>query len=332
MAPSSRRQEAERLERERAAEEAGAEEEMEQAEPRSANVLSSRLTGWYWQTVATAWQLATLILGGLHLVLSLLNALFRRESMRQLFDEYAGQFDKHLETMLAYRGPALLYTALLEVGEVPHTPLTCRPKGWPRHLPPNRATGHRGAHRWRRCLDAGCGTGLCGPMLVDLAADVNAVDISGKSVKLAEARGCYRSVERSELVSYLCGLPACSFDLVVAADVLCYFGRLERVFQVVKRSLWSEGHFAFSVELFEGGETEAELYRSPQSGRYAHSDAYIRRVALAAGLTVVFARKVSTRRETCQPVPCALYVLQNRDQGGEDEADESEDDTPRWSS
>jgi predicted TPR repeat methyltransferase len=197
--------------------------------------------------------------------------------VRQLFDDYAGHFDSALVDKLGYRAPALLAAAL------------------------DKALGGR---RDLDVLDAGCGTGLAAPVLRPLAARLDGVDLSGAMVDKARERGLYDRLEVGELVAALEARPD-AYDLVVAADVLVYFGDLEAVAAAAARALKPGGLFAFTVERAE----DCASYALGAKNRYAHSPDYVEAVVTAAGFRLVSTERASTRREAGEDVPGLVVVL-----------------------
>ena len=65
-----------------------------------------------------------------------------------------------------------------------------------------------------------------------------------------------------------------AFDLAVAADVFVYIGDLSGLFHAVRGALRERGFFGFSVEVSEDQDFVLRATR-----RYAHSRAYLRRLA-----------------------------------------------------
>ena len=118
--------------------------------------------------------------------------------VRATFDDFAESFDQNLGD-LKYAAPQLLYAAVAS------------------SMAPGAAE--------LQVLDLGCGTGLCGPLLRPIARHLVGVDLSPKMLAKAAGRGVYDQLNCAELTRWLA---SCSqrFDLVVAADVLCYFGDL----------------------------------------------------------------------------------------------------------
>ena len=72
-------------------------------------------------------------------------------------------------------------------------------------------------------LDAGCGTGLAGLAVRDLAGYLAGFDLSPRMVQKAEARGLYDALWVGDLVDSILARRD-TFDLVLAADVLVYVG------------------------------------------------------------------------------------------------------------
>jgi predicted TPR repeat methyltransferase len=195
----------------------------------------------------------------------------------RLFDEYSPRFDAHLTGELAYRGPELLVAALARVAP---------------------------ARKFARALDLGCGTGLVGAALEGRVNRLAGVDLSVKMVAKARESGRYEALQVGDAVAFL---DACtqSADLIVAADVLVYFGDLNPVFAGIKRALASGGLFAFSVEASEDGD-----YWLRPTLRFAHSERYLREAAAQAGFSPLVMQAAATRREAGADVPGWIAVFQ----------------------
>lgn len=189
------------------------------------------------------------------------------------FDAFADRFDHQLVEMLGYSGPADLVTLL-------------RP--------------HRS--RFDHVLDLGCGTGLAMPVLAPFGAAVTGVDLSSGMLARAAARGGYEALVQAEALTFLTEHPA-TFDLVFAADVLIYFGDLTAVFAAVGRALRPGGYFVFSTERSRADWTLLS------SGRFAHDDAYIDRLA-APSFTLKARATTQLRQEGRDQVQGALHVLE----------------------
>lgn len=197
-----------------------------------------------------------------------------REYVEYLFDDYAAEFQNHLVGVLHYRAHEVLIRHLVQ--------------GEPR--------------RFSSVLDLGCGTGLCGPLIAPLADCVDGVDISRGMLDKAGALGVYNTLVHADLAEYLQGAER-SDDLVLAADVFIYVGDLAAVFAGVARILQPGGLFCFTVERTVG---EEELVLLP-SLRYAHSEAYIRRLAREHGFEVKALLHAPLREDQQRPIE-GLYV------------------------
>ncbi|PTL82731.1 class I SAM-dependent methyltransferase [Vitiosangium sp. GDMCC 1.1324] len=193
-----------------------------------------------------------------------------------LFDVYAPSFDDSLRGFLAYRAPERLMDAV-------------------------RAA--LGGRRELDVLDLGCGTGLAGPLLRPLARRLEGIDLSTGMLAKASERGVYDALRAGEITSEL-GAATTLHDLIVAVDVLVYFGALEVLFERAARRLAPGGLFAFTVE--KGTEPG---YRLQPSARYAHHLDYVRSCAHAAGLRAVVEHEDTLRRQAGQPVIGHVVVL-----------------------
>ena len=153
--------------------------------------------------------------------------------------------------------------------------------------------------------DIGCGTGLCGPLLRPWAKSLIGVDLSPRMLEKARGRGVYDALIEAELVGWLRGQPA-AFDLILCADTLCYFGRLDEVFAASRAALKPGGRFVFSVESADGVTDVAEFRLHP-NGRYAHRSAFVEAELAAAGLAQLERRDVTLRQELGEPVAGCLF-------------------------
>jgi predicted TPR repeat methyltransferase len=155
-------------------------------------------------------------------------------------------------------------------------------------------------------LDAGCGTGLCGPLLRPWAARLVGVDLSAGMLARARLRGTYDELIEAELTEYLLGQPA-AFDVIAAADTLIYFGDLAPLLAAVAYALRPGGLLAFTVEHLSPREpgTDVQLHAT---GRYRHTEPYVRNCLERAGLSVSAVEHATLRTEGAQPV-AGLVVL-----------------------
>jgi predicted TPR repeat methyltransferase len=163
-------------------------------------------------------------------------------------------------------------------------------------------------------LDLGCGTGLCGDWFRPLARRLVGVDLSPGMLERARARGCYDELVCTELTAYV---KRCEerFDLVIAADVFCYFGDLTAVFAAIASLLQPGGRFIFSVEEMSVDAVAVNGFTLLEHGRYAHSVSYVEHVLGHAGLAPVAMRPGMLRFERGAPVQ-GLVTAAGRDRAG----------------
>ena len=96
-------------------------------------------------------------------------------------------------------------------------------------------------------LDLGCGTGNLGKYLPRDRFVLDGVDLSPAMLTQAKRRKCYRKLVDADIVTFLADMVPV-YDVVCAADALCYFGALESVFTGVARALRPGGYFLASIE------------------------------------------------------------------------------------
>jgi predicted TPR repeat methyltransferase len=193
--------------------------------------------------------------------------------VERTFDAFAGSFDAKLEK-LAYRAPQLVADALATACGAPGKRLVA--------------------------LDAGCGTGLCGPLIAPYVASLTGVDLSAGMLSKARGRGAYDELVKAELTAYLAACPE-RFDLVLSADTLVYFGSLQAAFEAAFRALRSGGLLVFTVE--DAGDPEPEGgFRINPHGRYSHSAGYVRGALTGAGFDAPAMENAVLRMEAGSPV------------------------------
>jgi len=202
-----------------------------------------------------------------------------RQYVRQLFDEYADEFDAHLVKQLGYRG----HQALID------------------RLPP--AAGPR----FSRALDLGCGTGLCGACVRSRVDDLAGVDLSPAMVEKARQRAVYDTLYAGDICDFL-AQPQAAYDLVLAADVFIYVGALEQVFSLLATRMLSGGWLAFTVEA-AAPEQSVELLPSL---RYAHSAPYLKDLAQRHGFDTMAMHDEAIRFDQQQPVQGRYVYLKRR--------------------
>ncbi|HEX5049168.1 MAG TPA: tetratricopeptide repeat protein [Gammaproteobacteria bacterium] len=196
------------------------------------------------------------------------------EYVEKTFDAFAQSFDSKL-AVLQYRAPQLVCDALGKVAGAPARDLAI--------------------------LDAGCGTGLCGPLLAPYASRLVGVDLSARMLDAARARGGYHELVKGELTEHISALAPGGWDVIVSADTLCYFGELDAVFAATARALRDGGVLIFTVEAAEP-DGAPQGFRINPHGRYSHTRAYLERSLGDAGLAVETCEPHVLRTENTKPV------------------------------
>jgi predicted TPR repeat methyltransferase len=200
--------------------------------------------------------------------------------VRALFDQYAPKFEKALVDDLGYRGPALLFKAVLAA----------------------RLAARKPAF-FKRAIDLGCGTGLAAAAFASEVDHFIGIDLSPRMVERARATGLYGELELADMVQGLRDKPDASADLVIAADAMVYLSDLAPVLREVKRVLVAGGLLAFTVETHGG-----DGIVLGEGLRYAHSAGYVRGSIGDAGLALSRCEDLSARNEDNAPVPGLVVV------------------------
>jgi predicted TPR repeat methyltransferase len=171
------------------------------------------------------------------------------------FDSFSATFDAKL-AKLSYRAPALVTDMVERSDVVPSKSLDV--------------------------LDAGCGTGLCGPLLAPYARRLVGVDLSAGMLARARDRDAYDELVKRELTAYLADCTE-TLDVIVSADTLVYFGPLEPVVAASANALRPGGRLIFTVEQLSRADRDAG-YSLSTNGRYRHAREYVEHVLADAGL------------------------------------------------
>jgi len=210
-----------------------------------------------------------------------------REYVEQLFDGAAEQFDRQLVRELGYTVPRDLARLATEFA--------------------------RGPSPWD-VLDLGCGTGLLGVELASQTRRLVGVDLSSRMLDRARLRGVYGRLEQADLLAAMHDEPAASYDVIAAADVFIYVGKIDAVVDRARELLRPRGLFTFSIEaperetLPESAAASAAGYLLSATGRYAHRTAYLEEQARRVGFQIECMKKATLRFEHQRPVAGWLVV------------------------
>ena len=185
----------------------------------------------------------------------------------KVFDSFASSFDEQLLNNLDYRAPQVLSETLHKMLPEPQRNLDV--------------------------LDAGCGTGLCAPLVREYARSLVGVDLSVGMIGKAQAHGMYDQLVTAELTVFLQQHPL-EYDLIISADTLVYFGDLHEVLTHAGQALRTGGVIGFTVEVLENEMEESVL---GPSGRYQHNQSYLSRILAECGFSDIQIHADALRKE-----------------------------------
>ena len=196
-----------------------------------------------------------------------------------VFDRFAATFDERL-TALEYSAPAVVVKAVRdELGE---------------------------PQSQYKVLDAGCGTGLCAAGIKPFANHLTGVDLSPKMLEKARELNLYDDLIASELTEYLSRSPL-SFDVIISADTLIYFGELATVTAAAAAALRPNGRFIFTIEQADPKDAPGGFLLASH-GRFAHTESYARTVLEQSGLEGAAITETFLRMEGSTPVKGWLAI------------------------
>jgi predicted TPR repeat methyltransferase len=206
-----------------------------------------------------------------------------------VFDGYADRFEAHLIS-LGYSIPGAIRSVLL--------------------THPKVAAGLPAGP----VLDIGCGTGLVALATADLpVGPFTGVDLSARMLDHARTKRFYAELRQADIVADLAGAEQ-DWPLILAADVLCYFGALEELLALVHARLQPGGWFIFSVEElltdYDGVLPGNGRWALQRMGRYAHTPDYVHEAAIAAGFRVLRTDRPIIRHEAGAAVPGLMLTLE----------------------
>jgi predicted TPR repeat methyltransferase len=203
-----------------------------------------------------------------------------RAYVRTLFDQYAPRFETALVDDLGYRGPSLLFKAVLAARHAVRKPAF-----------------------FKRGIDLGCGTGLAASAFASEVDHFIGIDLSPRMIERSRASGLYAQLEVSDMVEGLRGRPDASADLILAADAMVYLSDLAPLLREAARVLTAGGLIAFTLETHGGGGVILG-----EGLRYAHGAGYVRAALGEAGLALSRLDDLSARNEDNAPVPGLVVV------------------------
>jgi len=200
--------------------------------------------------------------------------------VRALFDQYAPKFETALVDDLGYRGPALLFKAVLAARLAVRKPAF-----------------------FKRAIDLGCGTGLAATAFAKEVDHFIGIDLSPRMIEQARSTGLYAELEVADMLDGLWCKPDTSANLILAADAMVYLSDLAPLLCEVRRVLVAGGLLAFTAETHGG-----DGVILGEGLRYAHGASYVRECVRDAGLTLSRCEDLSARNEDNVPVPGLVVV------------------------
>jgi predicted TPR repeat methyltransferase len=207
--------------------------------------------------------------------------------LRAVFDGYAERFETHLIS-LGYRIPGLIRSVLAQ-----HPIIVAGECLGP-------------------ALDLGCGTGLVAVALSDLpVAPLVGVDLSPRMLEAAAKKQRYAELHEADLMTFLAADER-RWRLILAADVLIYFGALTELLTIAHGRLEPGGWFVLSLEELlpgEAGSVPDNVDWALQcQGRYAHSMDYVAASVRNAGFAIRTLERQTVRFEGKAPVAGFLVL------------------------
>ena len=198
-----------------------------------------------------------------------------------VFESYAAKFEKHLTQELAYRLPEQMPAILHKLD---------------------------GDNAWyESALDLGCGTGLVGANVRSYCSHLVGVDVSPSMLDKAAEKAVYDKLYMGDASTWLDATEEC-FNLLICADMLVYVGAVEDLFTKLSARMAPGARLIVSTE--QSSEKDLELR---ETGRYAHSAAYMRRCAQSVDLKVTAESTIQLRRERGAWLEGGLFVFTQPD-------------------
>lgn len=192
-----------------------------------------------------------------------------KDYVLQIFDAFAADFDSTLAG-LEYQAPEYVAEAV-------------------------RAVIKKDFFKPVRCLDLGCGTGLCAQAVKPVIgwSEITGVDLSEKMLEEAGKKYVYDRLTADDILNFL-ATDKRIYHLVTAADVLTYFGDLQKLFALVAGVLGNKGLFVFTVS--ENTHNNDDYFLTP-SGRFVHGSDYVLKLLKKNGFNKLSMERKALRNE-----------------------------------
>lgn len=215
-----------------------------------------------------------------------------------LFDGYSSRFEKELVDVLNYKGHTLVYDAIMK----------------------EMKTSAAAKESVQSIVDLGCGSGLLGELFRNKfpSANIVGVDLSQRMTDIARDRltekgqQIYTSIYKSDAMNYLSSINGEEINCIVASDVFIYIGDIEMLLAEAKKNLSGSGMVGFTIESYEDIDPKEKATSGLKllpSGRFGHSQAYIKNVAEKSGFRVSLWESCVLRKQGSDDVDGAVVIL-----------------------
>ena len=151
-----------------------------------------------------------------------------------------------------------------------------------------------------KVLDLGCGTGLAADKLKNDHNSFVGVDLAEGMLQVAKSKGLYEKLVHDDIVAYL-EREKIDVQLVLAADVFCYFANLEPIIRLCQGK-----KMLFSIE----SNSTIETYYLQANGRYQHNPQHVRQILFEHGYSKITTTEMILRSENGIPIVGMLFFAQ----------------------
>jgi predicted TPR repeat methyltransferase len=197
--------------------------------------------------------------------------------VRQLFNQYADNFDEDLQQKLEYSTPLIAYKSFQL---------------------------HGTSDAMQSILDLGCGTGLSILPFISGEQHTVGVDISENMLEIADKKGIYSKLFVNEISAHLQQEKEV-FQLILCLDTLVYIQELKDVFLQAHRCVSENGFFVCSTEKSKGKKPTLQ-----SSGRYAHPQKYMEKLIAETGWKMLHREEANLRKDGDVWIRGNIWVLQ----------------------
>ena len=147
-----------------------------------------------------------------------------------------------------------------------------------------------------RIVDLGCGSGFVGMAIKTTSNHLIGVDLSAKMLAKAAEKNIYSELVKADIIDFL--NTRSDFDWIVASDVFCYIGDLEKLF-----SLCSSKNIIFTIETTD----QIDKYQIQSTGRFKHNHIYIENLLQKNGFCDIYKEHLVLRKENNIPIDGYIF-------------------------